>query len=51
VTPARLITALITEKGIIYPPFKANIAKLLNSHSPARKTGAAPRARKTGKNG
>jgi methylthioribose-1-phosphate isomerase len=28
VTPNELITAIITEKGIIYPPFKENIKKL-----------------------
>lgn len=28
VTPAEYITAIITEKGIVYPPFKENIAKL-----------------------
>jgi len=30
VTPAKYITAIITEKGIVYPPFKENIAKLFN---------------------
>ncbi|GAB4344636.1 MAG: S-methyl-5-thioribose-1-phosphate isomerase [Candidatus Abyssubacteria bacterium] len=29
VTPARLVTALITEKGIIYPPYKRNIPAVL----------------------
>lgn len=29
VTPAKYITALITEKGLVYPPFKENIAKLM----------------------
>lgn len=29
VTPAKYITAIITERGVIYPPFKANLAKLL----------------------
>ena len=29
VTPAELITAIICEKGIIYPPFKDNIKKLI----------------------
>lgn len=28
VTPARYITAIITEKGVVYPPFKENIKKL-----------------------
>ncbi len=30
VTPGELITAFITEKGIIYPPYKENIEKLIN---------------------
>jgi methylthioribose-1-phosphate isomerase len=30
VTPHGNVTAIITEKGIIYPPFKENIAKLKN---------------------
>lgn len=30
VTPAELITAIITEKGVIYPPFDQNIAKLFD---------------------
>jgi len=29
VTPASCITAIITEKGVVYPPFEANIAVLL----------------------
>ncbi|MCP4425913.1 MAG: S-methyl-5-thioribose-1-phosphate isomerase [Chloroflexi bacterium] len=29
VTPAKYITAIITEKGVVYPPFKGNLAKLL----------------------
>lgn len=28
VTPARYITAIITEKGVVYPPYKENISKL-----------------------
>ncbi|MCG2879733.1 MAG: S-methyl-5-thioribose-1-phosphate isomerase [Vulcanisaeta sp.] len=31
VTPPKYITALITEKGIIYPPFDKNIPKVLNA--------------------
>jgi len=31
VTPHRLITALVTEKGIIYPPFDVGIMKVLGS--------------------
>ncbi|MCA9924283.1 MAG: S-methyl-5-thioribose-1-phosphate isomerase [Anaerolineales bacterium] len=30
ITPARYITAIITEKGVVYPPFAQNLAKLLN---------------------
>jgi methylthioribose-1-phosphate isomerase len=29
VTPAELITAIITEKGIVYPPFAENLAALM----------------------
>jgi methylthioribose-1-phosphate isomerase len=29
VTPARLVTAMITEKGVIYPPYDVNIKKVL----------------------
>ncbi|MFO7682172.1 MAG: S-methyl-5-thioribose-1-phosphate isomerase [Chloroflexota bacterium] len=29
VTPARYVTAIITEKGIVYPPYKENLAKLM----------------------
>lgn len=29
VTPARYITAIITERGIIYPPYRENLAKLM----------------------
>jgi methylthioribose-1-phosphate isomerase len=39
VTPARLITALITEKGIIYPPYKRNIAKILNGSASSKRAG------------
>ncbi len=28
VTPNRLITAIITENGIVYPPFNLNLAKV-----------------------
>jgi methylthioribose-1-phosphate isomerase len=28
VTPAKYITAFITEDGIVYPPYKENLAKL-----------------------
>ena len=31
VTPAPYITAIITEKGVVYPPFAENLARLLNS--------------------
>ena len=31
VTPAKYITAIITEKGLVYPPFKENIAKIMQA--------------------
>jgi len=31
VTPARYITAIITEKGVVYPPFAENLAKLFET--------------------
>jgi methylthioribose-1-phosphate isomerase len=34
VTPGRLITAIVTENGIVHPPFEVNLAKILAS--PAR---------------
>jgi len=30
VTPNRLITAIVTEKGVVYPPFKENLLKVMN---------------------
>ena len=27
VTPARLVTAIVTENGIVYPPFESNLRK------------------------
>jgi methylthioribose-1-phosphate isomerase len=30
VTPNRLITAIVTEKGLVFPPYKQNLLKLLN---------------------
>jgi methylthioribose-1-phosphate isomerase len=30
VTPARYITAIITERGVVYPPFQKNLAKLMD---------------------
>ena len=29
VTPAKLITAIVSDRGVIYPPFKKNISKVL----------------------
>jgi methylthioribose-1-phosphate isomerase len=29
VTPHRLLTAIVTEKGVIYPPFGENLSKIL----------------------
>ncbi len=31
VTPHRLITAIVTEEGVIFPPFRGNIKKLVNA--------------------
>lgn len=33
VTPAKYVTAIITEKGVVYPPFEENIAKIMGSIS------------------
>ncbi|EDX85408.1 methylthioribose-1-phosphate isomerase [Synechococcus sp. PCC 7335] len=33
ITPSKYITALITEKGIVYPPFEENLAKLMGNPS------------------
>jgi methylthioribose-1-phosphate isomerase len=33
VTPAKYITAIITERGVIYPPFAANIRKIMEQDS------------------
>ena len=33
VTPARLITGIITEKGVLYPPYAASIARFATSFS------------------
>jgi methylthioribose-1-phosphate isomerase len=30
VTPARLVTAIVTENGIVYPPFRINLPKFVN---------------------
>ncbi|MGI6108526.1 MAG: S-methyl-5-thioribose-1-phosphate isomerase, partial [Eubacteriaceae bacterium] len=30
VTPHQLITAIITEKGVVYPPFDLNLPKIFN---------------------
>ncbi len=31
VTPAKYITAIITEKGVVYPPYEENLAKIMAS--------------------
>lgn len=31
VTPARLVTAIVTEKGVVYPPFETNLRKAVES--------------------
>jgi methylthioribose-1-phosphate isomerase len=30
VTPNRLITAIVTEKGVVYPPFTQNLLGIMN---------------------
>jgi len=35
VTPNKYITAIITEKGVIYPPFRENIIKLKQQQTPS----------------
>ncbi len=32
VTPAKYISAIITEKGVVYPPFEKSLAKLMENH-------------------
>ena len=34
ITPAQYITAIITEKGVVYPPFKENLRKLMRPALP-----------------
>jgi len=31
VTPARLVTAIVTENGVVYPPFETNLRKVVES--------------------
>jgi len=31
VTPNRLITAIVTENGIVYPPFEVNLARVIKN--------------------
>jgi methylthioribose-1-phosphate isomerase len=45
VTPARLIKALITEKGIIKPPYKRNIAAMLGGKPRSATKKRKPRSR------
>ena len=40
VTPARLITAIITEKGVLRPPYRRAIAELIGSPGGQRRGGA-----------
>jgi methylthioribose-1-phosphate isomerase len=32
VTPNRLLTAIVTEKGIVYPPFEQNLARIVTGN-------------------
>jgi len=34
ITPQRLITAIITENGVVYPPFDENLAKAVAGDVP-----------------
>jgi len=43
VTPARLISALITEKGLIRPPYRRNIAAVLGGDGQSKKRAASAR--------
>lgn len=42
VTPHKYITALVTEKGIVYPPFKENLSRVLDLSLLADRAGALP---------
>lgn len=33
VTPSRLLSGIVTENGIVYPPFEVNLAKVVNQNS------------------
>ncbi len=46
VTPARLVAGLITEKGIIRPPYRRNIAAALGGRAPSKKRKASARSGK-----
>lgn len=41
VTPARLVTAIVTENGIVRPPFEANLARVVQPRYPASLWGRA----------
>jgi methylthioribose-1-phosphate isomerase len=32
VTPNRLLSAIVTEKGIVYPPFKQNLVRIVTGN-------------------
>jgi methylthioribose-1-phosphate isomerase len=34
VTPAELITAIVTDKGIVYPPYEENLPRLFANNRP-----------------
>ena len=34
VTPHRLLTAIVTENGVVYPPFGVNLAKVVRGEQP-----------------
>jgi methylthioribose-1-phosphate isomerase len=44
VTPSRLVAALITEKGLIRPPYRRNIAAVLGGRKGRKKAAARRKA-------
>ena len=44
VTPARLVTAIVTDRGVVRAPYRRALAKLLgSSRRPSLRTSAIPR--------
>ncbi|MBI2964514.1 MAG: S-methyl-5-thioribose-1-phosphate isomerase [Deltaproteobacteria bacterium] len=42
VTPARLVTAIVTERGVARPPYRRALARLLGAEAPARRGRSSP---------